>query len=125
MASVATAMRTTTVEISALFAALAAGFAWLAFHSWRKCARTSAEVEQLAASLRSSRSKIGEIDSAVEGLHDQFHKLRGKFYASRRSSPENSADSPEATPISTASAPAVDSASWKAMMREKHLHTRR
>lgn len=115
--------------ISGLFAALAAGFAWLAFHSWRKCAQTFAEVEQLAASLRSSRSKIGEIESAVDGLHDQFHKLRGKFYASRRSSPENSDDSPEVTSTSTdkppASAGAVDTAIWKAKMREKHLQTRR
>lgn len=115
--------------ISGLFAALGAVFALLAFHSWRKCAQTFAEVEQLAASLRSSRSKIGEIDSAVEGLHDQFHKLRGKFYASRRSSPENSADSPEDTPTNTANLGAmpgaVDTAAWKAKMREKHLQSRR
>jgi hypothetical protein len=125
MAPAVTATRSITVVTSALFAALAAVFALLAFHSWRKCAAIFAEVEQLAASLRSSRSKIAEIDSAVEGLHDQFHKLRGKFYASRRSSPENSGDSPEATPTNTGNSPPVDAASWKAMMREKHLKPQR
>jgi len=114
--------------ISGLFAALAAVFALVAFHSWRKCEAICAEVGQLAASLRSSRSKIAETESAVEGLHDQFHKLRGKFYASRRSSPENSGDSPGDTSTSTADVPAmpgaVDTAAWKAKMREKHLPRR-
>lgn len=110
---------------SVLFAALAAAFAFIALHSCQKCARYLREVKEIAAALHSSRSKIGAIESAVDALHDQFHQLRGKFYASRRKSPENGDDSREDTQISTPAAPiagpGVDSVAWKARMRGQYL----
>ena len=111
--------------ISALFAALAAVFAFFAMHSSRKCALCCAEVKATAQALHSSRSKIAAIESGVDALHDQFHQLRGKFYASRRKSPENGDDSPGDTPTSTPAlpiaGPGVDTLAWKARMRGQYL----
>jgi hypothetical protein len=111
--------------ISAAFAALAAVFAFFAFHSWQKCVRYSDDLREQGRALASSRSKIGEIESAVDALHDQFHKLRGKFYASQRKPPENVDDSREDMPISTPAlpiaSPGVDTLAWKARMRGQYL----
>jgi len=108
-----------------LFVVLAAVFAFSALLCLRKCAEILQEVKGIAAALRSSRSKIAETESAVEGLHDQFHQLRGKFYASRRKSPENGESSPEDTPTNTPvpaiAGPIVDSQAWKAKMRGQYL----
>jgi len=111
--------------ISGVFAVLAAVFAFFAMHSSRKCALCCAEARATAQALHSSRSKIAETESAVDALHDQFHQLRGKFYASRRKSQENGESSPEDTQTSTPAlpiaGPIVDSAAWKAKMRGQYL----
>jgi hypothetical protein len=114
------------VTASVLFAALAAAFAFIALLSSRKCERYSDEVKEIARALHSSRSKVAAIESAVDALHDQFHQLRGKFYASRRKSQENGDDSREDTLISTPVTPiagpsGVDSVAWKARMRGQYL----
>jgi len=113
------------VTASVLFAALAAAFAFIALLSCRKCERYSREAREIGQALHSSRSKIGAIESAVDALHDQFHQLRGKFYASRRKLQESAESSPEDTPTNTpaplTSGPIVDSAAWKAKMRGQYL----
>jgi hypothetical protein len=113
------------VVISGLFAALAAAFAFFAIHSSRKCARYSEEARAIGQALASSRSKIEGIASEVDGLHDQFHKLRGKFYASQRKSPESVDDSlgdtPTSTPAAAIAGPIVDTVAWKAKMRGQYL----
>lgn len=110
---------------SVLFAALAAAFAFIALHSCRKCERCLQEAREIAQALHSSRSKIAATESAVDALHDQFHQLRGKFYASRRKLQENEENSredmPTNTPVPGTAGPVVDSQAWKAKMRGQYL----
>ena len=124
-ANAQTVGRGITVTASVLFAALAAAFAFIALHSCQKCARYSREVREIGQALHSSRSKIAATESAVDALHDQFHQLRGKFYASRRKSQENGDDShgdtPTSTPVPGIAGPIVDTVAWKARMRGQYL----
>jgi len=105
-----------------LFALPALVFALLAMASSRKCAQHLTVIREVAASLRSARSRIEAHDSEIEALADSLQTLRGKFYASRRTTQQtdSSSDSREeaigaATPTDEASRVA-----WKQRMRAKY-----
>jgi len=98
--------------VSALIATLAS----------RRCGMLCEEVRGTAAALRSARSKIAELDSDYDALNSAFITLRGKFYAERRKSQQDSSNSDgqqDHTSGSTAT-DAVNRLTWKAQMRDKY-----
>lgn len=98
--------------------------ALIAMHASRRCAMHCEDARQLAAALRSVRSKIEGFASDIDALADGLATLRGKFYAERRKSPlpnSNGDASPEAT-SAAGPVPGNDPAqtlAWKQQMRAK------
>lgn len=98
-------------------AALALVCAFLAIVSVRKCNATLMQMREAVSSIRSLRGKIEVHETELDGITDAIAKLRGKFYAERRKSQQNSSNSD--FPEDATGAGTVDVATLKAHLRRK------